>query len=209
MRAHSFFFRHRGFTLVETVVVIFFFSMLMYGVVSLFVAILKNTRQQSTSLDNVYQATMISSNFVNQLRSASYGNDGSYPLNQAGDTQVIFYSGLGGSGTTVQRIRYYLSGSTLYKGVVVPTGSPLSYNLGSETVSVVVTNLSTGGSPLFAYYDGAYDGSTSPLAQPVNVNQVKFVNMNLPILKNTELSTNTIVVSAGATIRNLKTNLGN
>ena len=70
--------------------------------------------------------------------------------------------------------------------------------------------MSMGGNPLFSYYDGNYNGSGSPLSQPVNINVIRFVKINLTVLKDvTPNSTNTFTVTAGASIRNLKTNLGN
>ena len=49
----------------------------------------------------------------------------------------------------------------------------------------------------------------SSLAQPVNVTQVKFVKINLQIYNKAGVkNTNTYTVTAGAAIRNLKTNLG-
>ncbi len=200
----------KGFTLLETVLVIFIFGLLMLGVDKLAVAIFSSFRQQSSSINDVDYAMKAASDFANEIRNAAYGNDGSYSLNQAGSSQIIFYSSYGTSGNLVNRIRYYLLSSMLYKGVVIPTGSPLVYNLASETVTPVRTGLANGNIPVFYYYDGNYNGSTTPLSEPINVNQVKFVRINLMIVKNPEVSTTTVFsIGGGATIRNLKNNLGN
>jgi hypothetical protein len=127
----------------------------------------------------------------------------------AGDSEIIFYSPLGGPGTLIKRIRYFVSNNILYKGVVVPTGSPLSYNLLSETLSAVQPDLSLGGNPIFYYYDGDYDGDTAALVQPVNINNVKFVRINLVVLKQSQLnSDDTFSLNIGGTVRSLKDNLG-
>ena len=108
------------------------------------------------------------------------------------------------------RIRYYLATSTLYKGVIVPSGSPLTYNLGQEKILTVQTDLISTTTPIFYYYDGNYNGSSTPLTQPVNTTQIKYVKINLNILKqNTISDSSTFNISTGASIRNLKTNLGN
>lgn len=202
---------YKGFTLVETIIVVFMFTILTLGVSAVTITIFKSYRQQSQSLNNIDQVTMISSRFASEIRNSAYGNDGSYPLNFAGSSEIIFYSS--GEGSTVNRIRYYLSGDSLYKGIIIPTGIPLTYDQNSEIIDKVqndVVNNSTTTVPVFYYYDGNYSGNTAPLAEPVNINQVKFVKMNLIVLKQPGISTTTtFYFNTGATMRNLKNNLGN
>jgi len=195
----------------ETLVTIFIFSIIMAGTTLLLQNILKSGTQQPLALDTIDQARIAVFNFTNELRNATSGNDGSYPLSLTGDSQIILFSTYGSATSTiVNRIRYYVSGTTLYKGVVVPSGSPLSYNILSEKTTTVVTNLSNASTPVFYYYDGSYTGTAAPLAQPINVTNVKFVAMNL-ILPTQDVrgATTTFKITSGGTIRNLKTNLGN
>lgn len=201
--------RKNGFTLAEVLVVIFITSLLMLGVTAIIVFVFRNYREQIQALGNVYQLTLVSLRFANELRNASTGNDGSYAINQAAAQQFIFYSSYGATGPVVDRIRYFLSGTTLYKGIVAPTGSPLSYKLASETVLPVQAYVANGSSPVFYYYDGNYGGTTSPMVQPVNVNNVKYVTINLSVITNPEVSSSTYPFVVGATLRNLKNNLGN
>lgn len=115
----------------------------------------------------------------------------------------------GGNGT-VSQIRYYISGNTLYKGVTNPGGSPLTYVGQTEKVTPLITQMSMGASPLFSYYDGTYNGTGNALTQPVNINVIRFIKINLTVLKaTTPTNTSTFTVTSGASIRNLKTNLGN
>lgn len=194
----------------ETIVVIAISVILLLGTNVLFVTVISTPRQQFLSANNVDQARKVLTSFTNEIRNAAAGNDGSYQLSTASDTQVVFFSNFGASGTKINRIRYYISGTTLYKGVVVPTGSPLAYNLGTEVVTAVQANLANGGTPVFYYYDDSYDGTTNPLIQPVNLTQVKFVKINLIVKRqSTETDAGTFVIDGGAAIRSLKTNLGN
>lgn len=199
----------KGFTLAETMVAVAIFALLELGVTAVISAMYQNYNQQSVSLNNVDMARKITFNFAGEIRNAAYGNDGSYSLNQAGDSQIIFYSNADLTSGVVNRIRYYLSNGTLYKGVIRPSGSPLTYNPADEAVKVVETNLANNGTPVFYYYDGDYSGNQNPLSQPVNVTQVKFVKINLMISDQIGKVATTSVISAGAAIRNLKTNLGN
>ena len=202
--------KQSGFTLIETILTIFIFGILMAGTTLMIRDIFKVNEQQTGILSNANQATIISSNFANEIRNAAYGANGAYPINQATDNQIIFFSTVAGTNGTVSKIRYYISGNTLYKGVTNPGGSPLTYNGQTETVTALSTQMSIGASPLFYYYDGTYNGSGNPLANPVNINAVRFVKINLVILKGIESNSSaTFSISAGASIRNLKTNLGN
>lgn len=199
-----------GFTLIETIVTLCIFTIMLIAINTLFLSVFKNPKQQLLSSNNIDGARMATSNFANELRGATIGNDGSFPLNQAADSQIIFYSSVGGNGTIVKRIRYYISNNILYKGIVVPSGSPLSYNLSSEIVKPILSGLTNGTDPAFYYYDGNYNGSGTPFSQPINVNQVKFVKINLIVSKQISTKdTSTFSISNGATIRNLKNNLGN
>jgi len=199
-----------GFTLIETLTTIAIFLVMIGGISLLFKTIFSGSVQEQSALSTVDQARIVESKFTNELRNANYGIDGSFPLNQASTSQIIFYTTFGGSSTTPNRIRYFLSGSSLMKGVIIPSGSPLSYTATSEVLSTVVTGVSNTSTPEFSYYNGNYAGTSSPLTQPVNVNQVTFVMMNLLIQKqDVRNATTTFSISGGAAIRSLKTNLGN
>ena len=198
-----------GFTLVETIVAVSIFTILMFGITLMMKNIIVNGRQDALTINNVDGARRVGSIFTNELRNGAYGANGAYPIGQASSTQIIFYSTSPKGDGTVSKVRYYISGKTLYKGVTSPGGSPLGYN-GREATTTLITAMSLGSSPLFNYYDGNYSGTSTPLTQPVNINQVKFVRLNLIVSKQIfQNATSTFQVSAGSTIRNLKTNLGN
>jgi len=200
----------KGFTLIEVIITMAIFVILIFGVTAMLNDIFVNSNQQLQSMSNIDQARSVLVLLTNEIRNATTGSDGSYPLNQAGDSQIIFFSNYKTNNSVVERIHYYFSGNTLYKGIVLPTGNPLSYNLSSESIRVVATGISNGSSPLFYYYDGNYDGSTSALSQPVNINQVTFVEANLLVLNQiTPTDTSTFSVTAGVAIRSAKDNLGN
>jgi prepilin-type N-terminal cleavage/methylation domain-containing protein len=197
-----------GFTIIEVMVVMAIFVMLIFLVVAMLNAIFVNSNQEMLSMNNIDQARIVSSAFVNEIRNATMANDGAYPLNYAGDSQIIFYSNFGSSNpAVVNRIRYYILNNNLYKGVITPTGNPLAYNLASESVKLVQSDLQNASTPLFYYYNGQYDGTGQQLLQPVNINQVRFIKINLVILNQTiKNSVSTFNISAGGTIRSVNGN---
>jgi prepilin-type N-terminal cleavage/methylation domain-containing protein len=203
---------NKGFTLIEIIVVMAIFVLLIFGVSAILNSIFVNSSQELMSMNNIDQARIVSSAFVNEIRNATMGSNGAYPLNYAGDSQIIFYSNFGNANpAVVNRIRYFISDNNLYKGVVVPTGNPLTYSLSSELVRLVQSDLRNESIPLFYYYNGEYDGTgDAHLLQPVNINQVRFAKINLVVLNQTTRDSNkTFNVSAGGTIRSVKDNLGN
>lgn len=195
----------------ETLVTIVVFGLVMAASATLLFIIFRNSTTNPNALNAVDQAQAAATNFVAQVRDATYGNDGSYPLAEASTTEVIFFSPYGtGSSTTVDRIRYFLATSTLYEGVTAPSGSPPSYNLANEKVTALVQHAAgVGTSTVFFYYNGTYAGTSSPLSQPVNINQVTYIRLVMSVqLQEVRNSTATSSISTGAAMRNLKTNLG-
>jgi prepilin-type N-terminal cleavage/methylation domain-containing protein len=189
--------KKQGFTLVETIVVIFIFTLLAVGVTTLFTHIFISSNDRLNAIDNIDQSSLVATNFINQIRIASVGNDGSYPIQKADDAEIIFYSNYGQADGVVTKVRYYLATSTLYKEIDGKT-------------SAVQNNIVNNDGRIFYYYDGDYMGSSTPLTQPVSISQIKYVKINFDVLKqDVRNATTTFNVSAGASIRNLKTNLGN
>ena len=200
----------QGFTLIELIISISIFAILIFVVIGLFLNVFSQPEQDLMAIDIIDKARIVTSDFSNEIRNAATGNDGSYALNQASDSEIIFYSNYRSSGTAVNRIRYYSSNNNLYKGVIAPSGSPLFYNPASEIVTTLLTDLENESEPVFYYYNGDYDGSGDPLSQPINLNEVKFVKISLILPRyNIENSDSTFLINSASAIRNLKDNLGN
>jgi len=202
-------YNRKGFTLIEVVVTIAVFTLIAYGTLALISGLFSDSSQQSRLLSGGDQARKAAFKITNELRNAAVANTGAYSLAEASAQQLIFYSNLDG-GTDIERIRYFVQNGALYKGVIKPSGTPLSYNPVNETVNVVQNDLGNGSSPVFYYYDDTYDGTVDNyLVQPVNINQVRLVKLVLRVINTGGKSgTNTYTVTAQAAIRNLKTNLG-
>lgn len=198
-----------GFTIVEIVVAVSLFALVGVFMVGLISNVLTGSSRQSVLLSDTDQARKVSYIFTSEIRDAQTSNTGKYPLEKATSTEIIFYSNYD-KDASIERMRYYLSNGILYKGVIEPTGSPLTYNTANEVVSVVQKDVVNSTSALFTYYDGTYNGTGSALASPVNVTAVKYLQINIQVANRSGLSTTAYyTVSAGGAIRNLKNNLGN
>lgn len=197
----------RGFTIIEMVMSIAIFSIIGVGLVVLIGNVFTTGGKLSVLGADTDQGRRSVFRFMQELRNATYSNTGGYPIAEASNQQIVFYSNIDG-GADVERLRYYLSNGRLYRGIVKPTGTPYSYNLGSETVTAVQNNVANGANPLFYYYNGSFTGSEAALSQPVNIVQTKFIKMDLRIFNKAGMSTtNYFSITASGNIRSLKTNL--
>ncbi len=200
----------QGFTLIELIISIAGFVIIMLGIVAVISNTFSVNRQQGTLISDQDQARKVAFTAMTELRNSVASNVGAYPIVDASAQQLTFYSDIDG-GLDVERVRYFLQNGELKKGVVKPTGNPLTYNFASETVTSVQKNIANGANPLFYYYDGSYTGVTDTfIAQPVNVTAVRLVKVSLDISNKAGVAnTNKYTVTAIGTIRSLKTNLGN
>ena len=156
-----FYSKQKAFTLVETIVVIGLFTILALGLNTLFIHIFKTSQNNLSTMDNIDHVDSIVMTFNQEIRSATIGTDGSFPFNQANDTSLIFFSNYRQASNTVAEIHYYLANNILYKN-----GTALLENVPNDN-------------PLFSYYDQNYTGSSTPLTQPIDVSQIKYVTLNL------------------------------
>lgn len=206
MNLHKFNYK-RGITLVEIVLVVGIFAMISVAVTGLQRDIFVNNKFSADSLTGIQDARSIISTMVRELRSASAGNTGAFAIIQASTSTVSFYSDTDGD-TLKEQIRYYLSTTTLMKGTIKPSGSPLTYNPNNEKISYLAYNVrNSSTTPLFEYFDSDYVGTSSPLVQPVTTTQVHLVKINLMIDVDPYKAPLIKTYTSQVNIRNLKDNL--
>ena len=199
--------QYKGFTLIETLVAVGI-SVLVFMAMSTFFRDTLLTNSMSSGLFSTAQdSRSIIRTMVAELRSASTGSDGSYPILTAATNTIVFFSDINGDGSK-ERVRYFISTTTLQKGVTTPKGSPLSYNGSTEVITTLAYNVrNNSSSPIFSYYDGTYTGTSSPLTQPVNVSAVRLVQISLILDQDPNRSPTPRTYTTTVTLRNLKDNL--
>ncbi len=196
-----------GFTLLELVVVIGIISAIIISLGNFQTDIFKNNKFSFDSLNTVQDAKSIISTMVKELRTASPGSNGSFTIVQAATNTLTFYSDIDGD-LLKEQVRYYLATTTLKKGIIKPTGNPLTYNNANETFSYLAYNIrNSSTSPLFQYFDSNYMGTSSPLTQPVTTTDVRLVKINLIIDIDQNKSPVIRTYTSQVSIRNLKDNL--
>jgi prepilin-type N-terminal cleavage/methylation domain-containing protein len=198
--------RQGGFTVVEILVTMAIFSIII-GAVSLFARdIFYFNNIFSGGLISYDDAEKILQPVSSEIRSASPSSLGAYSIEQADNNNFTFFTDINNDGLK-ERIRYFLSGNILKKGVIIPSGNPLQYSSGNETITDIVFNLRNGVTPIFAYYDTNYNGSTAPLTVPVSIPSIRLVKITLVIDVDPNKPPLPITVTTEVSIRNLKDNL--
>jgi prepilin-type N-terminal cleavage/methylation domain len=197
---------NNGFTLVELLVSIFIISLLTVTINTFARDVFYDSYALSDSMSAQFDTRHIVNIMANELRESAPSSLGSYQLSSATDSVIAFYSDINNDGLEDQ-VRYFVNGATLQKGVVVPTGSPLSYNQANEKISTLISGVvASSTQPIFQYYPSTYAGTSSPLTQPVNIANISFVKITIIIDKNTNHAPSQVVVTTGVSLRNLKLN---
>jgi len=106
------------------------------------------------------------------------------------------------------RVRYFLSGSTIKRGVLAPSGSPLAYVDANEELTILISGfVSSSTLPLFQYYGATYTGASPPLSLPVDTSSVRLIKITVIIDTDPVHSPAPIIVTSQVNLRNLKDNL--
>jgi prepilin-type N-terminal cleavage/methylation domain-containing protein len=199
--------RTKGFTLVELIVSVAILAAIsiVLGRFAQDVFSLNDTAQ--SSLNAELDARSVVSTMVTELRKANESAVGGYPIALASSTGITFYSDVYDTGVQDQ-VRYFLNGTKLQKGIIVPTGSPLSYNTSSEVISTLISSVIASSTvPIFQYYPETYAGTSSPLTIPVDIPSVRLVEVTVIIHDTSVHAAAPIVVTSQVMLRNLKDNL--
>ena len=196
-----------GFTLLEVLVAMGIFLLMIFGVSGIwsYASRSKNVIWEQLSAQNEGRKTV--QDFTNELRTATQSSIGSFAIESPTTSSLIFYSNID-SDSWRERVRYFLAGSILKKGVTKPSGNPLSYSSSNEVVVEVAHGVTNGNEPIFTYYGENYNGatSTSTLSYPINVTTIRLVGIKLRLERYPDLSPAPVWVESKVEIRNLKAN---
>lgn len=191
----------RGFTLIETLVVLAVLTVATGAIASTIVTfyrgnafLLEQTAALESARRGVFDAARI-------LREASYGDDGSYPIAAVGTSTITVFADIDAD-RSVERVRYFVSGTTLFRTVTNAAGSPPVYPLAASATTTIATDLRNGTStPLFTYLDAsgaALPSTSTPIAS------ITAVRIQLMVDLNPNRAPNVFTLTQNATFRNLR-----
>ena len=195
-----------GFTLVELLVASVLLLIIL-GVFSLFTTSFFQSYQMSFDKNLALGEAQDSMRRVIRLiRETKTSEIGAYPLEVANDQEIIFYGDSDNNGIS-ERIRFFLTGTTLKQGTIKPTGNPLSYPTQNETIQILSDHVRNNTIPIFYYYNGNWPADTqnNPLAPADRLLKTRFVTLRLKIGFTPD--SDSIELSSSTQLRNLKDNL--
>jgi len=195
-----------GFSIIEALVGIFILSLIGLAVYSFQKDVFSLNKIISGGLTAQDEARRALKSMSAEIRTASPSSLGAYPLVQTATSSFTFYSNIDGD-SFKERVRYFLEGTTLKKGVIKPSGSPLTYNPANEVITELIHDVANATTSIFSYYDENYDGTTQPLAEPIDISAVRLVKITVVIDHNPTQPPGPITLTTQINMRNLKDNL--
>lgn len=201
--------KQKGFSLIEVIFVISIFILALIAITAFILNTYRIYKYNFEQISTINEARRGIELMVKEIREAQYGDDGSYPLKEAGDFQFIFYSDID-KDEKVERVRYFLSGTDFKKGVVEPSGDPAQYVLADEIVSVISFYVRNSDIlPVFTYYNGDWPGDTvnNPLPTLTRLTDTKLMHVYLIVNIDPNRPPDNFELESDTQIRNLKTNL--
>ena len=196
-----------GFTLIELLISIFIISIITVTASTFQRDVFSLNYSLQGSLNAQLDARHVVKIMVTELRKTGPSASGAYPIALASSTGMTFYSDVDNDGIK-DKVRYFLSGSAIKRGIVAPSGNPLTYNDANEKLSTIISGfVASSTSPLFQYYPSSYNGNTSSLVEPIDIPSVRLVKITAIIDKDPIHSPAVLIVTSQVSLRNLKDNL--
>lgn len=199
-------FSKRGMSLVELMITLSVLLIVIVAIGAFESNIFTYKNEVAGSFETAQKSQTLLKTMLAELREASPGANGAFPLVRTASSTISFFSDIDNDGKPEQ-ITYSLIGTIMYKAVIKPTGSPLGYNPASQSTTTLNTAIVNGTLATFEYFDTNYNGTSSPLTQPVSPTQVRLVRINQKIDIDPLHAPMPIVYSVQVSFRNLKNNL--
>lgn len=198
---------NKGFSLPELIISVFIISIITVSVNTFAKDIFSLNYFLQSGLNAQLDSRHIVKVIVTELREAGPSANGSYPILLASSSAVTFYSDIDNDGIR-EKVRYFTSGSTIKRGVISPTGSPLTYLDVNEKLTTIISGyVASSTLPLFQYFPSSYAGTSSPLTYPVDIPSIRLVKVTVIIDSDPNKSPVQIQTTSQVSIRNLKDNL--
>lgn len=198
----------KGFTLLELILSTFIFgaiTALVAGFAVYYFQTYSFSFEENQAINSTQSAL---TTMIRDIREARSGDNGAYTIVQADDFSFTFYSDVTNDGRT-DRVRYFLNGTQLQKGVIEPTQVPVTYPIATEKIKTIADFVDTAGLPIFKYANGNWpaDTTNNPLPQNQRILNTRFITVYIRINVSNNYSAQPFELTSGVQIRSLKNNL--
>jgi type II secretory pathway component PulJ len=191
-----------GFTFLEIIIAVGLSALVVLavgkfaGTITNIGVLLNSGLQANQDLTSVFRT------ITTDMRGMELSAAGGYPIEAASTSSLTFFSDIDQNGTA-ERVRYFLGTSTLEQGITKAATSSPWYPTSTEVVSVIVPNVLIASSS-FQYFGVGYSGTSSPLAMPALITDIRVVKLTLASELSTSTAPRPAVFSTTVTIRNLR-----
>lgn len=191
----------RGFSLLEILFTISIVVMAGFLVADFVIQGFQATlfgQEQNMATQN---ARKVSRLVVNELREATQSEGGDYSLDTVLPQTLIFYSDID-KDNSIEKVRYFLDGSILKRGVINPSSG--LYPAEDEVITDEIEYMNNKLEPVFTYYNK----NNVLIADPTtNKTSIRLIHISLKINVTPTQEPNDIYVDMDVQLRNLKDNL--
>ena len=190
----------KGFTLIEVVVLMTGLVLVITAIVSSLRYVYRAQRFAFDQADAMRSARLGIEKMVQDFREASYADDGAFPIVSMATSSISFYSDYDDD-NKLEKLRYFIDGTDLKKGIIESSGSPLTYSAGDEVLSVISTNVRNNSTDtaMFTYYDK----SGALMSDYNDIANVAFVTVRLIVNLHPERGPEDFELRSSASLRNV------
>lgn len=192
-----------GFTIIELMVGVSIFIIFMVLSSEYIIRGLKLTRFADEQETAVNTTKKILNSMVSEIRESAHSDTGEYLLDTVEPQELSFYSDID-SDIYKEKIRYFVDGHLLKKGIIEATSSPLEYPSGNEIITTEAEYINNQDEAIFTYYDTNYNQIASSTADK---NDIRLIHIFLKVNVTPEIMPADYLMNMDVQIRNLKDNL--
>lgn len=190
----------KAFSLVETLVVVALTTLVGMGLFAMIFHFYRSNAFLLEATSAVESSSRGISTTLESLREATYGEDGSYPIASVATSSITFYADLD-LDESVEKVRFFVSGDVLYRGLTEPAGNPPTYAGQSETITTIATYVKNATStPAFRYFND----SGVEMTGTITIANVRTVRARFDVDINPLRAPNILTLEGAATLRNVK-----
>ena len=201
-------YRPLGFTLLEVMISLGIVAIILVAFIGIQILVRQSYQFSFNTYVTVNRANSVTEQLVRTIRRARAADNGAYALEVFNDQELAFYADIDND-SQAERVRYFLEGEELKRGVIEPTGFPVTYPSENEAVKVMTEYVRNGSDPVFYYYnrDWPTDTTNNPLPLAQRLNETQFIQVFFKINVNPDRPEGEFVLSPYVQLRNLKDNL--
>ena len=197
--------QRRGFSLLEVMVSLGITAIIFTIATTALSSMLSNTRARQGQALALERVVKVVDYVTGLLREAQPSPTGAVPIVSATNTSIAFYASR--SGSQIQKIRFFLNGTTLQQGVIEPyvnpIGTPPTYPVGNEQITTLLQNVSS--TSIFSYYTSTYTGTQAAM-NPITASTIRIIRLQITFDPAANLAPGPYTIDVQSQVRNLKDN---